>query len=228
MAGQVLNYTNQIPGIGPTVTLCSEVPWSMGQMPDIATLRNTRAIRVGNTIYPTFWHARGAPYQEFDGQGNVLRESLRYTYAMWNMTVDPGSATPSTWTHNPVVVATDNSATAGTENWQTWVDDEAGDGLDITIAYTDVCPEIAPGTTAVSVNIAQAARDGDRGTTYSLVDAGGLREITMTAWIGPGRHHLAIQAHRVILSGANQFEFIPLSCGARVAVVTEAEVEILE
>lgn len=170
MSGQVGNLTN-LETSASTGTVRLLVPFSEGDMPDLATLRASRAIQVGATTYPTHWRKRGQDHP--DG-------SLQFAYAEWRMTLDAGVGSPTAPTHLPEVVIADNTGTAAAD-FEDWADE-----LSIVVAY-DADEPSPHGTTSVSEDIAALARAGTNGATRTVTDEGGTRFIHYSAHIGPGR-----------------------------------------
>lgn len=168
MSGQQATITRADTTGAKTSTVRMLVPWSQGEQTSIATVRNTRAVRVGATTYPTRWRVRGAPHN--DG-------SLRFTYAEWRMEVANGNLASGAAQHTAEVVEYDNSGT-GAASFAAWADE-----LSITLAYT------AEDSSSVSVDIAAQARAGTDGSIYRVSDEGGTRFIHYETWIGPGRRH---------------------------------------
>lgn len=164
------------------------VPWSSGEMPNIATLRAGYRVRIGATTYPTHWHSRGMPYIDDNGV-----QTLRMTYAVFRPTMAAGTATPTTPQFTPIVVAADNTGTSAA-SFATWAS-----GLNITVAYHDWLADVN-----VSEDVGALARAGLNANTealernagrdyYRIQDEGGQRTITYSAWIGPGRRHEPIR-----------------------------------
>ena len=168
MSGQQATITRADTTGAKTSTVRMLVPWSQGEQTSIATVRNTRAVRVGATTYPTRWRTRGAPHN--DG-------SLRFTYAEWRMEVGNGNLASGAPQHTAEVIEYDNSGT-GAASFAAWADQ-----LSITLAYT------AEDSSSVSVDIAARARAGTDGSIYRVSDEGGTRFIHYETWIGPGRRH---------------------------------------
>jgi PKD repeat protein len=165
------------------------VPWSSGEMPNIATLRAGYRVQIGATTYPTHWHSRGMPYATDAGV-----ESLRMTYAVFRPTMAAGSVNPITPQFTPTVVAADNTGTSAA-SFAAWASN-----LNITVAYHDWLADVN-----VSADVAALARAGLNASTealernagrdyYRVQDEGGQRTITYSAWIGPGRRHEPIRS----------------------------------
>lgn len=177
---QTANLTNQetTEQIG---SVLMGVPWSEGEMADIATLRAGYRVRIGGTTYPTHWHARGAPY--------ASDNSLRMTYAVFRPTLAAGAASPTGPQYTPTVVAADNTGTAAA-SFAAWAS-----ALDITIEYDDWLVSQAISTNAgalarAGTNISTDAIEAAIGNNgYRIRDEGGKRTILYHAWLGLGARH---------------------------------------
>lgn len=147
------------------------VPWSTGDIPNLAFLQTSRQIEFNGSNVNTHWSTFGPDHR--DG-------SVRWSVAEFEATIPAGSAAPTA----PTVTATVVNA-ANTQPTPDFTEfDALWANTDVDVSYTD-----SRNGTTYTLSLLTVARAGTNNATYTETSIGMRKIIRAEAYMGRGRHY---------------------------------------